>query len=187
MVTMTRGSAWPIMPFHKKGAKDEERSRPMAPSTAVRAPAMRPRKRKASASSASLLLGASAVRKIAAGVAQSVTAISPIVREKGVSQREPRFVSIGVPLTRILPLATAAAERPRKKGVITLEKLKMRLHILNQGFSDLSPCVRKTKAAPRRTTPINARVSGIKRTTTITAKGEGNAENRPTTRKTSHT
>src|SRR5947207_7151476 len=119
------------MPFHKKGAKEEERSRPMAPSRAVRAPAARPRKRKPSASSVSLVLVASTVRKIAARVAQSVIAISPIVRAKGVSQREPRSVWIGTPLTRIRPLATAAAKSARKKGVITLEKLKMRLHILN--------------------------------------------------------
>src|SRR5947209_14649872 len=125
------------MPLHKKGAADEERSKPMAPSTAVRAPAMRPRQRNASARSASLLLVASTVRKIAARVAQSVIAISPMMSAKGVSQKEPRFVSIDVPRARMSPLATAAAESPRKKGVITLEKLKMRLHILNQGFSDL--------------------------------------------------
>src|SRR5579884_2751451 len=104
-------------------------------------------------------------------------AIKPIVRAKGVDQSEPKLVWRFVARIWIWPLAAAAAETPRKKGVMMLAKLKMRVHMRIAGLSFLRPCVRKTKAAPRNTLPIKARVSGRKRTMQIAPKAEGNAEN----------
>src|SRR2546425_1608819 len=60
----------------------------------------------------------------------------------------------------IRPLATAAAEAPRKKGVTKLAVLKTRLHNLAVVLVSLIAYVRKIKAAPRMTMPINAIVSG---------------------------
>src|SRR5262249_39449517 len=87
----------------------------------------------------------------------------------------------------ILPLATAAAAAPRKKGVIRLVVLKTRLHQVVVGAFGSIAYVRKIKAAPRSTIPINASVNGINKAIARMANADGNTLNSPTIRKINQT
>src|SRR5436853_7345056 len=109
--------------------------------------------------------------------------MAPIVKAKGVAHADPRSTWALPPTAMILPLATAAAAAPRKNGVIRLVVLKTRLHQVVVGALGSIACVRKIKAEPRSTIPINASVNGINKAIESIAKAEGNTLNSPTIRK----
>ena len=172
------------MPCHNTGAAYVASNRATAPSTAVTAPAIKPRLRNIATRSGLFWLVASTVKKMAAIVAQSASESTPIVNAKGVSHKLPKFVGAFGPKFCMSPSATVAAAAPRQKGVMMLEMLNTRF----QMFVVLSsPCVRKMNAEPRKTVPIKASVSGKNSTATSVANAVGNPEKRPTTRNTSQT
>src|SRR5947209_8087925 len=113
--------------------------------------------------------------------------MAPMVKEKGVVHAEVRSVCTLLLVASIFPLATAAAAAPRKKGVIKLVVLKIRPHQVVVGAAGSMACVRKIKAEPRSTIPINASVNGINNAIESIANADGNTLNSPTIRKINQT